>query len=130
MNLNNFLLGILIPLFFTVSCEKEEPEPGPVEIPLTKNQELLIEADNNFGFTLFKVLNSNEEDDKNISISPLSVSFALAMTYNGSDGTTQEAMEQTLNLQGLSINEINRSYKDLMNSLLSVDPKDIMNIAH
>jgi len=63
-------------------------------------------------------------------ISPLSVSLALAMTYNGADGDTKEAMEKTLELNGLTVDEINENYKILIDALASVDPKVLMNIAN
>jgi serpin B len=63
-------------------------------------------------------------------ISPVSVSLALAMTYNGAEGETKSAMEETLYLSGLSPKQINESYKSLMKDLLSVDPRVTMEIAN
>ena len=63
-------------------------------------------------------------------ISPLSVSLALAMTYNGADGDTKEAMKKTLELYGLTVDEINENYKILIDALASVDPKVLMSIAN
>ena len=74
----------------------------------------MIESDNRFGIKLFREISAQEENDKNIFISPLSVSMALGMTYNGTDGSTKEAMEKTLELSGLTVQEINESYKGLM----------------
>jgi serine protease inhibitor len=56
-------------------------------------------------------------------VSPLSVSLALAMTYNGADGETKTAMEKTLKVYGLTPEDINTSYRDLVNALKSLDPK-------
>jgi len=63
-------------------------------------------------------------------ISPLSVSLALAMTYNGAGGDTKEAMEKTLELSGFTVDEINENYKILIDALASVDPKVLMSIAN
>jgi len=63
-------------------------------------------------------------------ISPLSVSLALAMTYNGADGDTKVAMEKILELYGLTVDEINENYKTLIDALASVDPKVLMSIAN
>ena len=52
------------------------------------------------------------------------------MTYNGADGTTKLAMEEALNLQGLSTEEINNSYKKIIESLSTVDEKVTLNIAN
>ncbi|NJK85015.1 MAG: hypothetical protein HC906_02585 [Bacteroidales bacterium] len=54
----------------------------------------------------------------------------MAMTYNGSNGDTRTAMENTLKKSGLTIEEINMAYKELMQGLTSVDPKVILNIAN
>ncbi|MBA7584325.1 hypothetical protein ES708_26278 [subsurface metagenome] len=79
-------------------------------------------------------MNSNQiigrEVEKNVMISPLSISLALAMTYNGADGDTKEAMEKTLELSGFTIDEINENYKILIDALSSVDPKVLMSIAN
>ncbi len=82
----------------------------------------LIEADNRFAFKLFREINQ-QEGDKNIFISPLSVAMALGMTYNGAAGSTQEAMRQTLELEGLSLQEVNESYRSLIDLLRNLDPR-------
>ncbi len=122
---------LLIPfLLFSACQENSESLPGPKPINLDQKSLSLIEADNEFAFEIFKEVLQNEENEKNIMISPLSISLALAMAYNGADGETKEAMENTLHLHGLSTEDINKSYQSLINALLSVDPKVIMEIAN
>ncbi len=90
----------------------------------------LIKGDSEFGFELFQKVIAAETEAENIMISPLSVSLALAMTYNGANGETKTAMEETLKLHGLSPNDINQSYKSLVESLKSLDEKVLLEIAN
>ncbi len=53
-------------------------------------------------------------------ISPMSVSYALGMTYNGAAGSTLEAFRQVLHFGDLTKQEVNESYKDLMDQLLNL----------
>ncbi len=118
-------------LLLGYSCEKtKDEEPGPKEINLTEKGKILVEADNLFGINLFKEVLNAEEPEENVMISPLSVSLALAMTYNGAGGDTKEAMEKTLELNGFTVDEINENYKMLIDALASVDPKVLMSIAN
>jgi len=115
------------------SCEeKEQPQPNPQPKPIevTPQARQLIDADNSFGMELFRKISAGQEQPENTMISPVSVSLALAMTYNGAAGETQAGMEQALHLSGLSRQEINESYQTLMEALLSVDPKVTMEIAN
>lgn len=126
-----FVIPAIVILLLGYSCEKTKvEEPGPKEINLTQKGKILVEADNLFGIKLFKEVLKAEDPEKNVMISPLSVSLALAMTYNGADGSTKEAMEKTLELSGFTIDEINENYKMLIDALVSVDPKVLMSIAN
>ncbi len=89
----------------------------------------LAAADNEFGFDLFSQIQTKDRD-KNIFISPLSVAFALAMTYNGAAGETQQAMARALKLEGMSLSELNQSGAALTKTLVSSDPKVEMVIAN
>ena len=132
MKTHKFLIVLILfsPVIFSCQKNNNNIEPGPKEIILSKKGKLLVEADNLFGLKLFKEVLKAEEPDNNVMISPLSVSLALAMTYNGADGTTKEAMEKTLELSGLTVEEINENYKNLIDALVSVDPKILMSIAN
>lgn len=103
-----------------------------VDLPrqLTVAEEKLVEADNRFAFKLFRQVNIDEEDGANVFISPLSVGMALGMTYNGAAGTTRDAMQQTLELQGLTLQEVNESYQSLIRLLVDLDPRVDMLIAN
>jgi serpin B len=89
---------------------------------LTAAEEGLIAADNAFGLKLFREIHAQEQPGSNLFVSPLSVAMALAMTYNGADGATQAAMQETLELQGLTIDEVNQSYRSLIDLLDGLDP--------
>ena len=124
------LLSLLTGWF--ISCEREpDPRPDlkPKEIPVSAETKQLIRSDNQFGIKLFKQVIAGQSSDTNTLVSPLSVSLALAMTYNGAAGDTKTAMEETMHLEGLTKQQINESYRSLMKELLSVDPKVTMELA-
>ena len=89
----------------------------------------LISANTKFGFNLFSQL-LVKDNNKNIFVSPSSIAFALAMTYNGADGSTQEAMAKALELQGMNLQEINSNYAKLKASLENPDSQVTLNIAN
>jgi len=84
---------------------------------------------NEFGFKLFKEI-IKKERDKNVFISPLGISMALGMAYNGADGTTQDAIQRALELPDLSAQKINENCENLMKSLIQFDPKVKFQIAN
>ena len=100
------------------------------EINVTEKTARLIKAGNDFGFELFQNIYDYETEYENIMVSPLSVSLALAMTYNGANGETKTAMEKTLKVYGLTTEDINTSYRDLIEALKSLDPKVLLEIAN
>jgi len=57
--------------------------------------ETLVSGNNEFALELYRQLSAN--DDSNLFFSPYSLSLALAMTYAGAEGTTEEQMADTLN---------------------------------
>lgn len=89
----------------------------------------LVNANTKFGFKLFSEV-LNQESDRNIFVSPSSVSIALAMTYNGASGSTREAMTKALELQGLTLQQINSSNAALKKSLENPDPFVKLTIAN
>ncbi|PMB22155.1 serpin family protein [Fischerella thermalis] len=89
----------------------------------------LILANTKFGFKLFEEV-LKQENNKNVFISPASVAIALDMTYNGANGSTQQAMVKALELQGLSLQEINSSNAALKQLLENSDPEIQLNIAN
>jgi serine protease inhibitor len=126
------LVLLSIPLLF-IKCSKTPDEilpEDPVVIELTANQVAMIKSENSFAFDIFREIAENEESRKNIIISPLSISYALSMTLNGADGTTREAMLTALRMSGITPEEINTSYKNLTEALLTVDKRVLMTIAN
>jgi len=111
-------------LILTIASCTSSNEPTVYTPPrqLTAGEEKLVSVDNSFGFKLFKEVNS-EDGDKNVVISPLSISMALGMTVNGAAGETRDAMLKTMELYGLSMDEVNQSYRTLIDLLANLDPK-------
>ena len=120
-----FIIGIT-----SINCSDEMASPKSKNIrQLTELEKSIVESDNNFGLKLFKRI-SEAEKDKNLFISPLSVSMALGMTLNGANGSTEEAMKTTLELEGLNMQQINKSYQSLIELLTNLDPKVVFEIAN
>lgn len=70
-------------------------------------QDAVTTATLDFGFRLLRQLAAPAA---NTIFSPSSVATALAMTYNGAQGSTQRAMAAALGLQGLSVARVNAAH--------------------
>lgn len=97
--------------------------------PLTAQEKQLIDSGNAFSYQIFKQVTAGE-DAKNVIISPLSISMALGMALNGAAGETRTAMKEVLGYSALEIQQINESYKSLIELLVNLDPKVTMEIAN
>ena len=89
----------------------------------------LSTANAKFGFKLLTEL-YNQKPGTNIFISPLSVSIALTMTYNGARGETQRAMEKTLAIEGMELQAVNQANAELREITKSTDPQIELAIAN
>lgn len=126
INLILIICGLTL-LIFT-GCEREldpeiiKSEPGTFDPNI-------VSANTKFGFDLFNEIRKTDQD-KNIFISPFSVSVALAMTLNGAAADTEQAMVNTLQLQGLGSGLINSGYSHLNQTLQTSDSKVTLTIAN
>ncbi len=89
----------------------------------------LASANTEFGVKLLQDLRERKPNT-NIFISPLSISIALTMTFNGSVGETARAMAEVLAIDMLDRNAVNRSNMTLRESLSSRGPKVEISIAN
>lgn len=89
----------------------------------------LIAAQTQFSFNLFSAL-QKQTPNKNLFISPISISQAIAMLYNGAAGDTQKAIGSTLGLGDLLLGDFNASSEDLRNALEYPDPSVQLSIAN
>jgi len=117
------LVVILCPKYGQTT-EQQNPNSTPDRIlaDLTATERKLVKSSNRFGLKLFREIASRGEPDLNVLVSPMSASYALAITYNGAAGETREAIARTLEIVGLSVGEINESYQSLIEILIQGDP--------
>src|SRR2546423_1418641 len=90
----------------------------------------LITADNRFAFSLFGEIARQASPDSNLFISPLSAAMALGMAYNGAGGTTQAEMRQTLQLDGMTLDDVDQSYRSVIALLRGLDPQVAFTLAN
>lgn len=109
--------------------------PNPQKPELTTQQPnpsvntQIVEANTKFGFKLFSEI-LQENSNNNVFISPTSIAIALAMTYNGASGETQAAMANALELQGMSLSEVNQANEALKTTLENADSDIQLSIAN
>jgi len=96
-----------------VKSNEPDPELENTVIDLT-------EKVNKFSFELFDKINK-KNGDQNIFVSPLSVTLALGMVYNGSEGVTATEIAKVLNISDIQRQIVNNSFRELQSSLISED---------
>ena len=128
------ILKIMIIVLITVSCNsKSDPViQTPVDakpILLSSTMITRVNQDNEFAFDLLKKT-ITLSGETNVFVSPLSVSIALGMAWNGANGTTKTEMETALKMSGMSVSDINDYYKIMQTSLPAIDPTTKLSIAN
>lgn len=129
-------LLLLLLIIGCASCKRAGVTPAAnninkgKDLVLTSLDQQKITADNAFALKLFRNLDSASTSDTNLFISPLSVSFALGMTSNGSSAQTLTAFENTLNFAGLTQAQVNGYYNNLVTNLPQLDPNTTLDIAN
>lgn len=119
------VLGLVSVLWIKPSPSVMAPDTALSPKPQSSNavgNAKLVEANTSFGFKLFSQI-LKQDADKNIFLSPSSIATALAMTYNGAREQTQQAIAKTLDLQGMSLQEVNEANAALKAMLENPDPK-------
>jgi serine protease inhibitor len=127
--ITTFFCALLMLAVF-VSCDRQDNDNTQDLKNFPEKSAQVISSDNQFGLELFQKITALAEKKDNTMISPLSISLALAMTYNGAVGTTKTEMEKTLKLAGLTTVQINNAHKALVNALQSADPDVLLEIAN
>lgn len=122
-----FLMGCNRP---SLVIEEEETDDKPAEtIVLTKAESAINESVIAFGLDVFSRINKLDEA-KDMFISPLSLSLALAMTSAGAQGQTEAQMRQMLGFGNATNAEMAEYYRKMTEALLSIDPKTTVQIAN
>jgi len=112
-----------------MSCDfSTNPDKKEVDLNLSVVDKELAATDNVFTFNLLNQLSG--EEDGNLFISPLSVSMALGMVYNGAEGNTKSEIAQLLGLSGYSEQDVNEYYDKMITLLPKLDDKVKFEIAN
>lgn len=116
-------LTILYPfllLLFLASCKQAFIE-NEIVFKNTAKKTALIKANNDYTFKIFNEINNSNED--NYMVSPVSLSFALGMLYNGSEGITKEIMATSLGYDNFSLEELSKVNYEISSILEGGDLK-------
>lgn len=108
---------------------QEAPPPPKISASNQVVNSKLVTANTKLSFKLFSEI-LKKQPNENIFISPASASIGLAMTYNGANGETQQSIAKTLELQGMSLQEINQANAALKETLENPDPSVQFSIAN
>jgi len=117
-------------IFSTDNAVHAEKDNGDLmkEQPQKQLDSQFIAANQEFAFKLFsEILNKN--DQKNVFISPTSISLALSLLYNGASGETQQEMQRALQFTGIDLEDINSQQK-ILQKLLQNQPESELSIAN
>lgn len=126
------MLPVVLCLLAQCSSSTEPADPDPTRLPseLTATERQIVASTNEFGFGLFDKVTAATSVDSNVFISPLSVAYALALTYNGAAGDTRKEIAATLAMDDLTAEQINESFAGLTEVLTGADPSVITTIAN
>jgi serpin B len=117
-----------VPFMISVAgCGQPANTSGALQAKVTAGP--LPERVTQMGFNLIKGV-STSDAGSNVFVSPASLELALAMTMNGAAGGTLAAMQETLKLQGLSMDEVNSANKTMTEWLEQLDQKVELKIAN
>ena len=127
---NAFILFLILALGLS-ACHKNVDAPAvnkPLQLPV--NSASVIDASNQFAIRFFSTVMQQDPGADNKLVSPFSVYSALSMVINGAAGSTRDSIMKTLELNGISLQDLNALNQALLTQLPSEDSKVTMDIAN
>ena len=126
---------LLAAVALAVGCEKlgrednlrEEDLKPAVPIELTKAEQAVRDASNDFGLSTFRKLYTGSGD---VAFSPLSLSLALAMVAEGAEGETYQQFADVIGWGDASHETVGGYYKTMIDGLVSADPSVLFTSAN
>jgi serine protease inhibitor len=115
----------LLLLAFSTACGDGPVSPESItRLPrsLTAAEQTVVGASNDFAVDLLGRVHA-AEPDSTVFLSPLSASMALGMTMNGATGATRDQMRTMLGFGSLSMDQVNASYRGLLDLLGNLDSR-------
>jgi serpin B len=116
--LSFFLAFITVTILLVTSCSPSADTTTPVHTsppPTTPKDDVSVLVDGNTEFT-FDLYRELKDSEGNFFFSPYSISTALAMTYAGARGETEQQMADTLHFT-LSQERLHAAFSALANSI-------------
>jgi serpin B len=125
--------GLIIFLIFAIAgCADENPDPIDLHDQNKVDAQMADFGSSNMSFAidlLHETINQ-ENESKNIIVSPLSVHIAMQMVLNGADGDTYDAIAKSLHSAEFGETSLNKSYQNLVNNLNNADDKTEIHFAN
>jgi len=100
-----------------------------VQAALSPDAQKLAAANAGFSFKLLKEI-TKEQPEKNVFISPYSVSTVLQMVENGAGGKTKEEMRQTLGITAMNQKAQNDANRELSQSIRAATSNLVLTTAN
>lgn len=123
------ILFLLATVLVNCSQNQKLSEENLTPFNSIENGAEIVAKNNEFAFEIFKKIEA-ENQETNTFFSPVSLSLALAMTYNGAETTTKQAFENTLFYTDFSREEINFVNKNLIEHLFDDSSGSLFKIAN
>lgn len=135
--MRKFISFLILPLVFMMALTGCSPAANGdlmANVRAARQPDSPAEPDMKFvgsvGDFSWKLLQESARQEGNILVSPASVYLALAMTLNGSDTTTRQAMITALSAGDLSLELINEASRDWMALLMNTGGKTRLSVAN
>lgn len=123
------LIVLFIPALLLVYTPKIEAQSNAVKIQLSSEESNIAVKNNDFANRMFGSLCS-QQANVNVTFSPLSMEYLLAMTANGASVSSLKEMLTAMNLGNYSLPVINGYYQRLTSSLTSADQSVKLSLAN
>ena len=99
---------------------------APKQIELTADEQQLVKSSNEFALNLMR----RASGEKDLLLSPLSITYALGMVNNGAVGQTQLEINKVLGFGGAGADAINKFCRKLLDESATLDQKTRVLIAN
>jgi serpin B len=125
-----------------LSCSSSEEEQVGTEkkfvnmvaerqsVQLTPEQRVFVKDNNKFSMNFLKTVNEGNQSGNSFVFSPLSITYVLGMVNDGSTGTTEKELEETLGFHSGGIKAVNEYCKNLIENLPNADKNVTLDIAN